>query len=51
MRVIPVLFASGALAIAVVGLGFASRSPMLRGEAKEIVALVESKVLGYQPLP
>jgi hypothetical protein len=51
MRVTLLLSAFSALAIAMLSLGAASHSQEIRGQAKEFVALVESKVLGYEPMP
>jgi hypothetical protein len=50
MRVTLLLSAFSALAIAMLALGAASHSQVVRGQAKELVALVESMVLGYEPL-
>jgi hypothetical protein len=50
MRVTLLLSAFSALAIAMLALGAASHSQEVRGQAKELVALVESMVLGYEPL-
>ena len=50
MRVTLLLSALGALAIVMLSLGAASHSQEVRGQAKELVALVESMVLGYEPV-
>jgi hypothetical protein len=50
MRVTPLLSAFSALVIAMLSLGAASHSHEVRAQAKELVALVESKVLGYEPM-
>jgi hypothetical protein len=50
MRVTLLLSAFSALVIAMLSLGAASHSQEVRGQAKELVALVESKVLGYEPV-
>jgi hypothetical protein len=47
MRVTLLLSAFSAVGIAMLSL---SHSQEVRGQAKELVALVESKVLGYEPL-
>jgi hypothetical protein len=49
MRVTLLLSAFSAVGMAIL-LGAASHSQEVRGQAKELVALVESKVLGYEPL-
>jgi hypothetical protein len=50
MRVTLLLSAFSALAIAMLSLAAASHSQEIRGQAKELVALVESKVMGYEPV-
>jgi hypothetical protein len=50
MRVTLLLSALGALGIAMLSLGAASHSQEVRAQAKELVALVESKVMGYEPV-
>jgi hypothetical protein len=50
MRVTLLLSALSAVGIAMLSLGAASHYQEVRGQAKEFVALVESKVLGYEPL-
>jgi hypothetical protein len=40
----------GAVGIAVLSLGVASHSQGFRGQTKELVALVESKIMGYEPM-
>jgi hypothetical protein len=50
MRVTLLLSAFSALVIAMLSLGAASHSQEVRAQAKEHVALVEYKVLGYEPL-
>ena len=51
MKATLLLSAVGAVGITVLSLGVASHSREVRGQAKELVALVESKILGYEPLP
>jgi hypothetical protein len=51
MRVTLLLVAVGAFAIAALSLGAALRVDRFRGGVKELVAVVETQVLGYQPLP
>jgi hypothetical protein len=52
MRPTLLLVAFGAFAIAMLFLGSASlRVEGLRGGVKQLVALVETKALGYEPLP
>ena len=48
MRVTLLLSTFIALGIAMLSLGVASHSQEIRGQAKELVALVESKVMGYE---
>jgi hypothetical protein len=50
MRVTLLLSAFSAVGIAMLSLGAASHSQEIRGQAKELVALVESKVWGYEPV-
>jgi hypothetical protein len=50
MKVTLLLSAFGAVGIAVLSLGVASHSQGFRGQTKELVALVESKIMGYEPM-
>ncbi|HEY1886780.1 MAG TPA: hypothetical protein VGG86_12130 [Roseiarcus sp.] len=50
MKVTLLLSAFGAVGIAALALGVASHSQEVRGQAKELVALIESRVLGYEPM-
>jgi hypothetical protein len=50
MKVTLLLSAFGAVGIAALSLGVASHSQEFRGQAKELVALVESKIMGYEPM-
>jgi hypothetical protein len=49
MRVTLLLSAFSAVGIAIL-LGAAAHSQAVRGQAKELVALVESKIVGYEPM-
>jgi hypothetical protein len=51
LRITLVLLAFGAFAMAMLYLGLTLRVDGFRGEVKELVARVESQVLGYEPLP
>jgi hypothetical protein len=50
MKVTLLLSALGAVGLTMLSLGAASHSREVRGQAKELVALVESKIMGYEPM-
>jgi hypothetical protein len=50
MKVTLLLSAFGAVGITMLSLGVASHSREVRGQAKELVALLESKFVGYEPV-
>jgi hypothetical protein len=50
MKVTILLSAVGAVGITMLSLGVASHSKEVRGQAKELVALLESKIVGYEPI-
>ena len=50
MKVTLLLSAFGAVGIAALALGVASHSQEMRSQAKELAALVESKIMGYEPM-
>jgi hypothetical protein len=50
MKVTILLSALGAVGITMLSLGVASHSREVRGQAKELVALLESKIVGYEPI-
>jgi hypothetical protein len=50
MKATILLSALGAVGITMLSLGVASHSREVRGQAKELVALLESKIVGYEPI-
>lgn len=50
MKATILLSTLGAVGITMLSLGVASHSREVRGQAKELVALVESKIVGYEPI-
>jgi hypothetical protein len=50
MKATILLSALGAVGITMLSLGVASHSKEVRGQAKELVALLESKIVGYEPI-
>jgi hypothetical protein len=50
MKVTILLSAVGAVGITMLSLGVAAHSREVRGQAKELVALLESKIVGYEPI-
>jgi hypothetical protein len=50
MKATILLSALGVVGITMLSLGVASHSREVRGQAKELVALLESKIVGYEPI-
>ena len=50
MKVTILLSAVGAVGITMLSVGVASHSREVRGQAKELVALLEFKIVGYEPI-
>ena len=50
MKATILLSALGVVGITMLSLGVASHSKEVRGQAKELVALLESKIVGYEPV-
>ncbi len=50
MKVTILLSAVGAVGITMLSVGVVSHSREVRGQAKELVALLEFRIVGYEPI-